>query len=302
MEVNPAYPVREITQAAYDALTYPDPDVLYCITDSPEYASTADPPMRAQLMTLDKFDHVKHYQDDVLYCIVQNIAAVLLSSDDVPTTQISYFDDTPEVVAFLKSNPDSRYFVRIFEGGAPEIASYSLVDCTSLVSIDLPGSFSEIKDGVFGRCRSLKNVVLRDGITQIGDYAFSECSALTQITIPGSVQRIGSSSTGSSFASCTSLTQVVLMPGVAEIGNHTFSDCAMLPSINLPDSLTAIGMGAFSRCTSLTDIQIPGGVTSIGAFAFARCENLTAITISKPQGSISGAPWGATNATVTWTG
>ena len=30
------------------------------------------------------------------------------------------------------------------------------------------------------------------------------------------------------------------------------------------------------------------------------CTSLTSITINKPEGSIKGAPWGATNATIQW--
>ena len=41
-------------------------------------------------------------------------------------------------------------------------------------------------------------------------------------------------------------------------------------------------------------------VTSIGDGTFYSCSSLTSITINKPSGSISGSPWGATGATVTW--
>jgi hypothetical protein len=34
--------------------------------------------------------------------------------------------------------------------------------------------------------------------------------------------------------------------------------------------------------------------------AFSSCSKLTQITVNRPEGSLSGAPWGAVNATVTW--
>ena len=114
-----------------------------------------------------------------------------------------------------------------------------------------------------------------NSVTSIGNYAFWECTSLTSITIPN---------------------------GVTSIGNYAFLGCTNLTSITISDSVTSIGEYAFKDCTSLTSITIPNSVTSIGNWAFDECTSLTDITVNKPQGSISGAPWGAPNATVTWTG
>lgn len=63
-----------------------------------------------------------------------------------------------------------------------------------------------------------------------------------------------------------------------------------------------IGCYAFYGCKKLTAIKIHNSVEEIYSTAFENCTNLTTITINKPQGSISGSPWGATNATVVWMG
>ena len=73
-------------------------------------------------------------------------------------------------------------------------------------------------------------------------------------------------------------------------------------SITIPSGVTSISTYAFSSCTSLKSITIPSSITSIANDAFTNCTSLTSITINKPEGSISGAPWGAPNATVQWTG
>ena len=49
-------------------------------------------------------------------------------------------------------------------------------------------------------------------------------------------------------------------------------------------------------------VTIPSSVETIGAGYFWNSPNLTTIYVNKPVDSISGAPWGATNATVIWNG
>ncbi len=60
--------------------------------------------------------------------------------------------------------------------------------------------------------------------------------------------------------------------------------------------------GQFVDCYNLAKVMIPNQLYNIGNNAFDNCPNLTEIIIDRPENSISGAPWGATNATITWTG
>lgn len=71
--------------------------------------------------------------------------------------------------------------------------------------------------------------------------------------------------------------------------------------ITIPESCYYFG-SAFMQFTRMTSINIPNTVARIDRVAFSSCTNLKTITINKPQDSISGSPWGATNATVVWTG
>jgi hypothetical protein len=50
-------------------------------------------------------------------------------------------------------------------------------------------------------------------------------------------------------------------------------------------------------CTNLTSITIPNSVTSIGNYVFEYCTSLETITINRPEGTISGEPWGAPDST-----
>ena len=64
--------------------------------------------------------------------------------------------------------------------------------------------------------------------------------------------------------------------------------------------LKTIDQGAFFLCTSLTSVTIPNSVTKMDGYVFLGCSNLKEIKIDNIENSISGAPWGAPNATVTW--
>ena len=72
-----------------------------------------------------------------------------------------------------------------------------------------------------------------------------------------------------------------------------------LKDVRLPDTLINIDSGAFASDTVLTKIFIPNSVTTIAPGAFS--DSLREIIIDKPEGSISGAPWGTNSeCTITW--
>lgn len=96
------------------------------------------------------------------------------------------------------------------------------------------------------------------------------------------------------FYNCTSLTEIIIPNSVTRIRDNAFQGCTSLTDITIPNSVTEID-DAFDGCTSLAEITIPNSVTHIAKFAFSNCENLTTIHYS---GTATGAPWGATNATV----
>lgn len=88
---------------------------------------------------------------------------------------------------------------------------------------------------------------------------------------------------------------------VTGIDFGAFQYCHNLSSVIIPDSITAIAESAFLYCTGLKTVTIGTGVKELPADVFLGCENLTTINISNNLDAISGAPWGADNATVNWT-
>ena len=60
--------------------------------------------------------------------------------------------------------------------------------CSSLTSIAIPPSVTEIKGGYLGGtfydCSSLTSISIPPSVTMIGGFAFSGCSSLTEVRIP----------------------------------------------------------------------------------------------------------------------
>ena len=135
-------------------------------------------------------------------------------------------------------------------------------------------------------------------VTGLAERAFADCTRLTTASIANGVTAIPDEA----FAGCAALRRVYLPSSVISIGNSAFFNCYNLGTITIPAKLQTIGDNAFSPSGSLASVMLPASVASIGENAFRSSHNLTDITINKPEDSISGAPWGAPNATVTWTG
>lgn len=210
-------------------------------------------------------------------------------------------------------------------------------NCTSLTNIVIPKSVTTIKEWAFASCTGIERVViLRDSaqpfdlssnifkddkslesiiydgelrFPEDADYCFVNCTSLKTISCPLNFQgELKTSSSDTSFSGsehafegCENLESVIISDQSAGIGNYAFQK-TKLKEILIPSSVKSIGSGAFYMCYSLKNVSIGNGIQAINSYAFSSCDALETITINKPSGSISGAPWGATNATVVWTG
>ena len=145
---------------------------------------------------------------------------------------------------------------------------------SSLTSVTIPNSVTNIGQQAFSGCNSLTSVNIPNGVTSIGDYAFYSCYSLTSVSIGTSVTSIGYGA----FYQCTSLTSVNIPNSVTNFGNAVFYLCRSLTSVNIPNTITRISPGLFQR-SGLTSVTIPNSVTSIGDYAFESCISLTSVSI-----------------------
>ena len=174
---------------------------------------------------------------------------------------------------------------------------------TDMLTLDqMPTAIAGIQTGSGGSDELAKKIITREGnitelpsdITKIGNCAFYNYTNLALTSLPSGITSIGDYA----FYYCENLALTSLPEGITSIGDYTFCGCKNLSLTSLPSSVNIIENHAFRYCTSLTTLTFKGTPTGISDSAFYRCDKLTNIYVPWAEGAVSGAPWGATNATI----
>ncbi|CAJ1377836.1 unnamed protein product [Effrenium voratum] len=80
-------------------------------------------------------------------------------------------------------------------------------DCSSLASVTIPDSVTQIDFNAFAGCGSLASVTIPDSVERILTNAFKSCVSLTCVTVPDCFIE------EDAFAGCSALTLVVPICG-----------------------------------------------------------------------------------------
>ena len=91
-----------------------------------------------------------------------------------------------------------------------------------------------------------------DGIVSIGDGAFGRCSSLRSVLLPDSLEFIGSRA----FESCSALESVYVPKAVTAIGDKAFFKCSALEFVTVEGTSTTVGEQAFYGCASLGNVVV----------------------------------------------
>jgi hypothetical protein len=120
----------------------------------------------------------------------------------------------------------------------------------------------ELRSDVFQKNTTLKSISLPDTITEIPAEAFNGCSSLTDIKWPASLDTIGSSA----FRS-TAFAALEFPPNLTTIGTNAFRDCSKLKNVTLPESLNTIRGQAFLECRELRSLNVPASLRNFPRLA-----------------------------------
>ena len=160
--------------------------------------------------------------------------------------------------------------------------------------IRIPEGIEEIGAKCFSGA-GVKTVYLPKSLKTINNGSFEGTTYLKYLTIPGGVLHIGVYAfSGSGIES------LYIEDGLQELTEKSLASMVFLEEVRLPNTLTSIGSNCFNGCYSITKISIPNSVVTIASDALSS-PGIKEIIIDKPEGSISGAPWGANpECTITW--
>lgn len=190
---------------------------------------------------------------------------------------------------------DGGYLISATLRGYTFVRAYAFYEQQSLSSVTLPDGITEIKDYAFGDCRLLNLSSLPSSLTTIRRQAFYSCFELAITSLPSGLRTIEDYS----FSGCHKLAISSFPDSLSSIDNHAFDGCENLTSI-IFNGATILEPFAFNNCTGLTSVIFKKTPSKIGSGAFQGCTNLTEIKVPWAEGEVANAPWGATNATITY--
>lgn len=179
---------------------------------------------------------------------------------------------------------------------------------SSVTSVTIPASVTEIGSNAFAGCTNLtsvtyggdwSNLTIQSGNPAVQDAAnaplfdfeftpdntavivtnYKYNGAAADVTIPSRYQGKPVTTIGHAAFFNSAVTSVTIPDSVTSISDAAFINCPKLTNISIPNSVTYIGFSAFSSCTSLKSITLPSSLSFISGALFLGCSQLTTIHI-----------------------
>jgi hypothetical protein len=136
---------------------------------------------------------------------------------------------------------------------------------------------------------SITSVVIPSSITDIEYYTFDGCTRLKGVYISDLEKwcKINFASNRSNplcntpnlYLDNELLTELNIPNTITKIGSYAFFGAMCLTSINIPTSVTAFGYQSFTKC-GFSNVAIPNSITSIPSYLFYYCSNLKRLDFS----------------------
>ena len=173
-------------------------------------------------------------------------------------------------------------------------------DSNYLTEIKIPSSVTKLGGGAFAKNNLKGDAAFIYGINSDGSTNYSVLNSYA-----------GWNATGTSIPDTVTVIQPeayvnvqyeeITIPGrIKEIPSYCFA-YSKARKVTIEEGVETLNNRSLAG-EKITSIDLPPTVKTIHQSTFKDNENLTMINVNRKEGAIEGTPWGATNATVNWTG
>ncbi len=191
----------------------------------------------------------------------------LILTDEIKgVTYQVYNDNTCEIVSFDGENADANSLELPSDiDGAPVTVIHDGVFAgTAFHTVKLPKNLRVLGEKAFQRS-SIESIVLPDTLTEMGKECFDNCLSLKKATFGKGMKTVPVGA----FYGCKNLKEITLPEGIKVIEEEAFGAMESLEKVTLPKTLTEIGPYAFwNSGTDDLSFSIPKSVKKIGKNAF----------------------------------
>lgn len=223
----------------------------------------------------------------------------------------AFLDPPPKTVTITKYTGTGSTVIlpsTINSWPVTKIGEDALKDNTTITSVTIPASVTEIGSNAFAGCTNLtivnyagdwSKLTIQSGNPAVQDAAnaplfdfefilnntavvvtnYKYNGAAADVTIPSRYQGKPVTTIGHAAFFNSAVTSVTIPDSVTSISDEAFINCPKLTNISIPNSVTYIGFSAFSSCTSLKSITLPSSLSFISGALFLGCSQLTTIHI-----------------------
>ena len=169
-----------------------------------------------------------------------------------------------------------------------EIGSNAFAGCTNLTSVNYKGDWSNLT--IQSGNPAVEDAAKDAANEQLFDFEFApdntavivtnyKCKGTAaDVTIPSCYKGKPVTAINNAAFPNSAVTSVTIPDSVTSIPDAAFVNCSQLTNISIPNSVTYIGFSAFDGCASLKSITLPSSLRTIGNSAFAGCPSSMTVT------------------------